>query len=483
MLLSELSPGEVFYYFQKLASIPRGSGNTDKIAEFCMDFAKEHGLKARRDHANNVVIFAAGTPGYEKSEPVILQGHLDMVCEREAGCEIDMEKEGVEVCTDGVKVWARGTTLGGDDGIAVAYILAILASDTISHPPIEALLTSDEEIGMLGARALDVSDLTGKRLINIDSEEEGVLCVSCAGGVRAQLDIPFHKEQVDKAVSCTYRIVVNGLLGGHSGMEIHKQRENAIKLLGNVLSSANRACTLSLVGVTGGGKENAIPKTAEATVCLPMNQAHMLEYSVTEFLKLMHQELSTTEPELLITANPVDTPEQCMDQESTRRLIFTMQQIPDGMQKMSPEIEGMVQTSLNLGILHTEGHHVSLRYLIRSNTASGKQLVLEKVTAFAEYLGGTVTLQSDYPAWEYRVKSKLRETMIRTFEEVYQKAPEVTAVHAGLECGILAGKMMDIDMISFGPTLSDVHTPKESMDVASVQRSWQYLLKVLENLR
>lgn len=483
MLLSELSPGEVFYYFQKLASIPRGSGNTNQIAEFCMDFAREHGLKAKRDYANNVVIFASGTSGYEKSEAVILQGHLDMVCEREAGCETDMEKEGVEVCTDGVKVWARGTTLGGDDGIAVAYILAVLASDTIPHPPIEALLTSDEEIGMLGARALDVSDLMGKRLINIDSEEEGMLCVSCAGGVRAHIAIPFRKEKTDKAASCAYRIVVNGLLGGHSGMEIHKQRENAIKLLGNVLSSANRACTLSLIDVTGGGKENAIPKMAEATVCLPMNQAHMLEYSVTEFLKLIHQELSTTEPELLIAVKPADMPEQCMDQESTRRLIFAMQQIPDGMQKMSPEIEGMVQTSLNLGMLHTEDNHVLLRYLIRSNTASGKQLVLEKLTAFTEYLGGTVTLQSDYPAWEYRVKSKLRETMIRTFEEVYQKTPEVTAVHAGLECGILAGKMMDIDMVSFGPTLSDVHTPKESMDVASVQRSWQYLLKVLENLR
>ncbi len=483
MPLSELSPKDVFHYFQKIASIPHGSGNTDRIAEFCMEFAGAHGLKARRDKANNVIIFADGTSGYENSEPVILQGHLDMVCEKDEGCELDMEKDGLEVCTDGVKIWARGTTLGGDDGIAIAYILAILASDTIPHPPIEALLTSDEEIGMLGARALDVDDLTAKRLINIDSEEEGVLCVSCAGGVRARCDIPFGMESVDKATKCAYRIAVNGLLGGHSGMEIHKHRENAVKLLGNVLTSANRACTLSLVSVTGGGKENAIPKTAEATVCLPMNQAHMLEYSVTEFMKLMHQELSTTEPELLITATPIEMPKQCMDQESTKRLIFALQQIPDGMQKMSPEIEGMVQTSLNLGILSTKDDHISLRYLIRSNTASGKQLVMEKVTAFTEYLGGTVRMQSDYPAWEYRVKSRLRETMIRTFEEVYQKAPEVTAIHAGLECGILAGKMMDMDMISFGPTLSNVHTPKESMNVASVQRSWEYLLKVLENLR
>lgn len=483
MLLSELSPKEVFYYFGKIASIPHGSGNTDRIAEFCMKFAKEHGLKARRDQANNVVIFAEGTQGYEQSRPVILQGHLDMVCEREEDCRLDMEKEGLEVCTDGVKVWARGTTLGGDDGIAVAYILAVLASDSIAHPPIEAVLTSDEEIGMLGARALDVSDLTGKRLINIDSEEEGVLCVSCAGGVRVHCDIPFRKELVEPLASCAYRIVVSGLLGGHSGVEIHKQRENAVKLLGNVLASVNRACTLSLASATGGGKDNAIPNMAEATVCVPPNQAHLLESSVTEFFNLMRQELSTTEPELLITTKPVSLPEQCMDQESTRRLIFALQQIPDGMQKMSLEIEGLVQTSLNLGILQTEDNHVSLTYLIRSNTASGKQLILEKVKAFVEYLGGTVTMKSDYPAWEYRVKSELRETMIRVFEKVYQKAPEVTAIHAGLECGILAGKIMDIDMISFGPTLTNVHTPKESMDVASVQRSWEYLVKILENLR
>jgi len=483
MLVCELSPKEVFYYFQKLASIPRGSGNTDQIAEYCMEFASENGLRARRDKANNVILFAEGTPGYERSDPVILQAHLDMVCEKEEGCGLDMEKDGLELCTDGVTVWARGTTLGGDNGIAVAYILAVLASDTIAHPPIEALFTSDEEIGMLGARALDAGDLTAKRLINMDSEEEGVLCVSCAGGVRAHCSIPFSVERTNRALGCAYRIEVSRLLGGHSGVEIHKQRENAVKLLGNVLASASRACTLSLVCASGGGKENAIPKTAQATVCVPLNQAHMLEYSVKEFLILMHHELSTTEPELLITAKPTNMPEQCMDQESSRRLIFALQQIPDGMQKMSPEIEGMVQTSLNLGTLRTESGHVQLRYLIRSNTASGKQLLLERVTAFVEYLGGSVVMQSDYPAWEYRIKSKLRETMIRTFEEVYNKAPEVTAIHAGLECGILAGKIMDIDMVSFGPTLSDVHTPKESMDVASVRRSWKYLINVLENLR
>ncbi|MCM1273153.1 MAG: aminoacyl-histidine dipeptidase [Clostridium sp.] len=483
MSLSELSPKEVFDYFQKLAAIPHGSGNTDRIAEFCMEFAKEHGLRARKDEANNVVIFADGSPGYEKSEPVILQGHLDMVCEKDEDCRLDMEQDGLEVCTDGVKVWAEGTTLGGDDGIAIAYILAILASDTIPHPPIEALLTSDEEIGMLGANALDVRDLTAKRLINIDSEEEGVLYVSCAGGVSALCDIPFCMEQTNQAAECAYRITVSGLLGGHSGTEIHRNRGNAIKLLGAALASMSRTCTLSLVHVSGGGKENAIPKTAEATVCVPANQAHTLEQGITEFLKLINQELSAAEPGLLITATPVDMPKQCMNQESTRRVIFALQQFPDGMQKMSSEIEGLVQTSLNLGILFMEDDHVVFQCLIRSNTAGGKQLIMEKVTAFTGYLGGTVTMQSDYPAWEYRAESRLREIMIHTYEEVYQKAPHVTAIHAGLECGILAGKMPDVDMISFGPTLENVHTPRESMDVASVKRSWYYLLKVLENLQ
>ena len=482
MQIKDLSPREVYRYFSDIVTIPHGSGNTDAIAEYCVNFAKSHGYKYDRDASNNVIIYAPGTPGYENSNPVILQGHLDMVCEKKPDCQINMENDGLEVCTDGINVWAIGTTLGGDDGIAVAFILAILDSNDIPHPPIEALLTADEEIGMLGARAVDCSKLPAKAMINIDSEEEGIIIVSCAGGVRSTCNIPFESENAPEDYK-TYKVAIKGLRGGHSGMEIDKQRENSIKLMGNVLSRMARSSDIRLASLSGGGKENAIPSNSEAIILVSSQDTHTLEFSVREYLKLLHQELSITEPNLQITAEPVEYQGKAMTLESSRRLIFTIHQIPTGLQKMSPEIPGLVQTSLNMGTCVTNENDLELRFMIRSNTGSGKQFLLERLTSFTEYMGGTVTNKNDYPAWEYRIKSDLRETLVKSYKEVYGSAPQITAIHAGLECGILSGKMPDVDMISFGPTLKNVHTPNETMDVASVARTWDYLKKVLENLK
>ena len=481
MQIKDLSPQEVYRYFSDIVSIPHGSNNTGALAEYCVNFANEHNFKCIKDSSNNVIIYAPGTPGYENSPSVILQGHLDMVCEKKPDCNLDMEREGLEVCTDGKNVWAIGTTLGGDDGIAVAYILAILDSKTIPHPPIEALFTSDEEIGMLGARALDTTLLHSKRMINIDSEEEGIIIVSCAGGVRNSCQFPFDSEDMPSDYT-PYRISITGLKGGHSGMEIDKQRENSIKLLGNVLSRISRSCDIRLISLSGGGKENAIPSASEAVICVDSQDAHTLEFSCKEYLKLLHQELSITEPNLEITATPCEYEGKVMTLESSRRLIFSIHQIPTGLQKMSPEIPGLVQTSLNMGTCITNDDYVELRFMIRSNTGSGKQFLLERLTSFTEYMGGTITSKNDYPAWEYRIKSELREILVKSYKEIYGKAPEITAIHAGLECGILSGKMPDVDMISFGPTLSHVHTPNEVMDVASVERTWNYLKKILENM-
>ena len=307
MDINELSPSEVFSYFQEICAIPHGSGNTGMIADYCLEFAKLHGLKARKDAADNVVIFKAGSSGYEDCEPVILQGHLDMVCEKEPDCDIDMSVQSIKACTDGKMVWADGTTLGADDGIAIAFILAVLASDTIAHPPIQAVLTSDEEIGMLGARDLDTSDLTAKRLINIDSENEGILYVSCAGGVRAECDIPVVYEDAADWVadgeqddntsdaagngqvcfevqngSVCFEVKISGLAGGHSGVEIHKQHTNAIRLLASLLSHASGAADFRLVSLSGGGKENAIPKEAKAVVSVRSCDATTFEQSIKE---------------------------------------------------------------------------------------------------------------------------------------------------------------------------------------------------------
>ena len=499
MDINKLSPSEVFSYFQEICAIPHGSGNTGMIADYCLEFAKAHGLKARKDTSDNVVIFKAGTSGYEDCEPVILQGHLDMVCEKEQDCDIDMSVQSIRACTDGKMVWADGTTLGADDGIAVAFILAVLASDTIAHPPIQAVLTSDEEIGMLGARDLDTSDLIAKRLINIDSESEGILYVSCAGGVRAECDIPVvyedavgwvsGGEQDDNASDAAgngqvcFEVKISGLAGGHSGVEIHKQHTNAIRLLASLLSHASGAADFRLVSLSGGGKENAIPKEAKAVVSVRSCDATTFEQSIKESAAVWMQEISATEPYAKIELEKTDiAADKVLDSKSTANVIYALWLSPDGVYKMSQEINGMVQTSLNLGTAYLDADKLVYKYLIRSNTAAGKKLLLERVNAFVKHLSGNVVTMSDYPAWEYKSDSQLRKICVESFTNVYGHEPEVTSIHAGLECGILAGKMPGVDMISFGPTLESVHTPDECMDVASVQRTWEYLLEILKSL-
>ena len=499
MKLNELSPSEVFSYFEKICYIPHGSGNTGMIADYCLEFAKLHGLKARKDMSDNIVIFKAGSSGYEDCEPVILQGHLDMVCEKEPDCDIDMSVQSIKACTDGKMVWADGTTLGADDGIAVAFILAVLASDTIAHPPIQAVLTSDEEIGMLGARDLDTSDLTAKRLINIDSESEGILYVSCAGGVRAECDIPVvyedaagwvsGGEQDDNASDAAgngqvcFEVKISGLAGGHSGVEIHKQHTNAIRLLASLLSHASCAADFRLVSLSGGGKENAIPKEAKAVVSVRSCDATTFEQSIKESEAVWMQEISATEPHAKIELEKTDiAADKVLDSKSTANVIYALWLSPDGVYKMSQEIKGMVQTSLNLGTAYLDTDKLVYKYLIRSNTAAGKKLLLERVTTFVKHLSGNVVTMSDYPAWEYKSDSQLRKICVDSFTNVYGHEPEVTSIHAGLECGILAGKMPGVDMISFGPTLESVHTPDECMDAASVERTWEYLMEILKSL-
>lgn len=479
MDINELSPSEVFSYFQEICAIPHGSGNTGMIADYCLEFAKLHGLKARKDAADNVVIFKAGSSGYEDCEPVILQGHLDMVCEKEPDCDIDMSEQSIKACTDGKMVWADGTTLGADDGIAVAFILAVL--------------TSDEEIGMLGARDLDTSDITAKRLINIDSESEGILYVSCAGGVRAECDIPVAYEAAagwvaDGAIdvqngSVCFEVKISGLAGGHSGVEIHKQHTNAIRLLASLLSHASGAADFRLVSLSGGGKENAIPKEAKAVVSVRSCDATTFEQSIKESAAVWMQEIRATEPHAKIEVEKTDAAaDKVLNSHSTANVIYALWLSPDGVYKMSQEIKGMVQTSLNLGTAYLDTDKLVYKYLIRSNTAAGKKLLLERVTTFAKHLSGKVVTMSDYPAWEYKSDSQLRKICVDSFTNVYGHEPEVTSIHAGLECGILAGKMSGVDMISFGPTLESVHTPDECMNVASVERTWEYLREILKSL-
>lgn len=478
--ISELKPYEVFKNFQIISSIPHGSGNTKKISDYCVEQAKKLNYKYVQDQADNVIIYVDGTQGYENAKPVALQGHIDMVCDKTDGCAIDMQNDPLQLLCDEEYIFANNTTLGGDDGVAIAYMLTLMEDKTISHPPLELIFTADEEIGMIGARAIDVKNLHTNRLINIDSEVEGILTVSCAGGVRAVCSVPFTTE---KATGTAFAFTIAGLKGGHSGTEINKGRVNANKLTGRMLNYIYQETEFKICSISGGKKYNAIPKEAVATVCVESSNQDKFIAAAKKFITMIKNEKIVNEPDLHITVAPCKLSEKCMDHHSTQTVLFTLLQIPDGVQTMSPDIANMVQTSLNMGIMETKADHIAMSFLLRSNAAAGKQAIIQKLKSFIEYLNGNIEFMSDYPAWEYRADSKLRDTMVKVYSELYGEEPVVTAIHAGLECGILAGKITNMDAVSFGPNIYHAHTPEEKMEIASVERCWEYLKAVLKKLK
>lgn len=479
--INELRPEKVFEFFRQISEIPHGSGNTDQIAQYCLNFAKERNLKAIKDFGGNVIIYADGTDGYENSEPVIIQGHLDMVCEKTPECTKDMEKEGLTLCTDGVYLWAEGTTLGGDDGIAIAYILALLDSDDIPHPPIEAVITRDEETGMYGAADFEAHLVKGKKILNIDSEEEGVLTVSCAGGITAHCEIPYEVSATE--IKFAYEISVGGLMGGHSGADIHKNRRNASKVLGQLLGRLHDDVDFLVSGIEGGGKTNVIPQAAMAIIGCNSDCSTDIAKIVDDFGKDFSIQNAENEPNAMFTVKNVPADCDYADETGTRLILEFLAGAPDGIQSMSAEMEGIVQTSLNLGILKIGNGKISADFLIRSNSADEKNLTAKKVTDFTDNLGGTTELGSDYPAWEYRDNSPLRDTMTAVYRDMYGKEPVVTAIHAGLECGIFSEKIEDADIVSFGPDNENIHTPNERLNVASAERCWEYLKEVLKRCK
>lgn len=479
----KLKPEKVFHFFSEISRIPRGSGNMEAIVKYCLHFAKKRGLQSYCDNYGNVMIFKDGTKGYEQSESVILQGHLDMVCEKRPDCPKDMEREGVDIVIDGEYLRADGTTLGGDNGIAVAYILALLDDvGTIAHPPIEALLTADEEVGLRGAHALDASKLTGKRLINMDSEEEGILTVSCAGAVRAACTVPMAYEKTTDSV-CAKKITISGLLGGHSGIDIGRNRKNAALVLAEFLYDLSRHIRVGVAGFSSGGRLNVIPQTAEMVICIGIEQEKEFDNILTAYNSELKRACAQTEPNARVTAVNVPTPETCLDGPSVNTLISMLLLAPNGVSAISTDIPFLVQTSSNLGSVSLEGNVLNLGFMIRSNTDHGKVLTVRRLRALIESARGMAALSDDYPAWEYRQVSTLRDIMIETYVEMYGSKPQICAIHAGLECGILAKKLEGADMISIGPNMKNVHTPDEQLEIRSVERCWEYLLRVLERLK
>lgn len=461
----------VLEIFKKLCSIPHGSGNIRMISDYCIQFAKSHSLKVISDEAGNVIIFKDGTNGYENSPAVILQGHLDMVCVKTDETQIDFETQGLTVAEDDEFIWAKGTSLGGDDGIAVAYALAVLADDKISDPPLEVVLTVDEEVGMLGAQALDTSILKAKRLINIDSEEEDTLLVSCAGGVRADIDLPIMREaEFTKAISVT----ISGFTGGHSGTEIDKGRLNAIITMAKLLSAANVS---RIASIDGGSADNAIAVYCKAVIA----DTGIKDILCSEFEKIKAS-CQNTDPDITMIIDECDA-YQMMDKDSSRRLLSLLNQIPNGVISFSDKIQGLVQTSLNLGIINTSDKSVLMCHALRSSVEAEKELLSEKVKNCASRFGGNIKFYAGYPAWEYNEKSELRRVICSSYEKLHGSKMKVASIHAGLECGLFCGKIKGLDCVSMGPDIFDIHTTDEKLSKGSAERFFYLLLDVLAELK
>ena len=403
-VLSGLEPKAVFSFFEEICAIPHGSHNTKAISDHLVAFARERGLRYRQDESNNVIIWKAASPGYEEAPCVMLQGHMDMVCERAPGCDKDMEREGLDLFVEGDEVGARGTTLGGDDGIAVAMALAVLDDDSIPHGPLECLFTTDEEVGLLGARALDASDLTAACMLNLDSEAEGVLTVSCAGSTRAVCSLPVTREAFP---GTTLLLSVTGLLGGHSGEEIHKGRANADILLGRALDMLARRTELRLIRAEGGKKDNAIPR--EASALIRVSDPAAAQSACAELAAALQEEFRVTDPDICLSLASAESDEVPMSAESTRRIRSFLFCAPNGVQVMSPEVPGLVQTSLNLGQVSTAEDAVTARFMVRSSVFSQQEETTQRVIALAEALGGSVVIPASYSAWGYRADSPVRE--------------------------------------------------------------------------
>jgi len=462
----------VIEIFEELCSIPHGSGNTAAISAHIAAFAEKLGLPCIRDDANNLIIKKEGTPGYEDHAPVILQGHIDMVCEKAPNVDFDFEKEGLKLRRDGDYLSATNTTLGADNGIAVAYAMALMESKDIPHPPLEIVLTSDEEIGMLGAAALDTTPLKGRTMLNLDSEEEGVFTVGCAGGVRLCLSVPVTRTPVK---GDTYLLQLRGGVGGHSGAEIHRGIANAIRVMAQSLSEAEG---LRLVSFTGGGKDNAIPSSCEAVFVLPKRMKK--DKIVVALLWNIAKHLDT-DPKLRYHMERLKPVKEALDETSTRAALRLLTATPDGVQAMSPHIEGLVQTSLNLGVVRLD-EAIHATFLVRSSVNREKEALRSWLEGFAVALGGTSEATGDYPAWEYRESSPLRDCMIREYRELTQAEPRVEVIHAGLECGLFSGKLEGLDAVAIGPEMHDIHTPRERISLSSIERTWTFIQRVLKAL-
>ncbi len=478
-VLQDLKPQLVFKYFEEISQIPRGSGNEKEISDFLRKFGEDLGLETIQDEYLNIIIRKPATKGYENAPCVMLQGHMDMVCEKNKDTVHDFTKDPLKLRIEDGMIYASGTTLGADNGIAVAMGMAVLADNSIEHPEIEFLVTVDEEAGMTGAMNLDGSKLKSKYILNLDSEEEGYILVSCAGGATAKTTLPVEYTQVpDNKVGLS--IDIKGLLGGHSGMDIIKQRANSNKLLGRLLNLLK--VDYDLANIHGGSKNNAIPREAECVIVIDKNLVDETKKQISEIEGIFKHEFSTSDPGLIIEVKEVNV-DKIFTSELKDKIIKIYNLIPNGIQTMSMDINGLVESSTNLGVVVNNDNEILFESAVRSSVSTLKDDILNKMDLLTNSLGGTFVVESDYPAWEYAKGSELEKICVDTYEKLTGKKPIIMAIHAGLECGLLLDKMPNAEAISLGPDMFDVHTPNEHLDIKSTENTWNYLLEILKAIR
>ncbi|MCR5145158.1 MAG: aminoacyl-histidine dipeptidase [Lachnospiraceae bacterium] len=498
-VLDNLKPKEVFKYFEEICAIPHGSRNLQQISDYLVDFAKKRGLEYRQDEALNVIIKKPASEGCEGAPTVIFQGHMDMVAVKEAACNKDLMTEGLDLEIEGDFITAKGTSLGGDDGIAVAYALALLDDDSLIHPALEVVITTNEEIGMLGATALDTSDLKGEILLNADSEDEGIFTVSCAGGATVITEFSGSRQKTSKEAIALY---LHDLTGGHSGAEIHKDRANASYLMGRILMRLEADYDLCLYSIHGGDKDNAITIENKAVFVLENGDSNQGIEKIENLFEDIKEEYADTDPDMKLDVRVINVGDNILgnvdlsdaastdemevydgnvlDKETTSAVIAHIIHLPQGVVKMSHDMAGLVQTSMNLGIIKTCGNTIQLTYSVRSSKESEKIELIELIKHMASYVGGKSKVEGVYPGWDYKNDNKIERIMVEEYKKIYGEAPRVEGIHAGLECGIMISKMPDLEAISFGPQMYDIHTFKERLSISSTERTWNLLVNTLK---
>ena len=480
-VIDNLEPKLLWKEFEKISKIPRCSKHEEKIREYLLDFAKQHGLKSKTDKTGNVVISKPASSGMEGKPTVILQSHMDMVCEKNSDVDHDFTKDPIKFKLNGDILTADGTTLGADDGIGVATTLAILEDNTLKHGHIEGLFTVDEETGLTGAFALESDMLTGKIMLNIDSEDFGVITVGCAGGGDSKIKLPLKTQPISKDME-NILIKISGLRGGHSGVDADEQRGNAIKLLARMLWKTSQNYDFYLADIKGGDKHNAIPREAYAKVSIDKADKNKFISDLKSEEKDILGEIKPIDPNFKMDVEDIEKPDKVLDKNSQNNLLNLLHGLPHGVDKMSYDISGLVETSTNLATVILDGNNAIMGLSSRSSITSALQDFRDRIHAIANLSGATVSEETPYPGWKPNLDSDLLKLSKKIFKDMYGKDPTVEAIHAGLECGIIGEKFPGMDMISIGPTIKYPHSPEEQVHVSTVDKFYDFTLKIIESV-